>query len=131
MVSMRSVVSYDTTPSQVAKKERLRRGKDTQEAAVVLSSKQTVSIDNEVSVAQELDKVRKALKAAWREKPSVDFFSFVIDPDDFSKSVSGLIYFCVQSLALRWSWLPNGILSLHSPRTAADIFPILPRNRLR
>ncbi|KAK6060382.1 Nse4 [Cooperia oncophora] len=90
--SLRSVVSYDTTPSQVAKKERLRRGKDTQEAAVVLSSKQTVSIDNEVSVAQELDKVRKALKAAWREKPSVDFFSFVIDPDDFSKSVENMFY---------------------------------------
>ncbi|KAK6009183.1 Nse4 [Ostertagia ostertagi] len=92
--SLRSVVSYDIAPpaSQITKKERLKRGKDTQEAAVVLSSKQAESVDDEVSVAQELDKVRKALKRAWKEKPSVDFFSFVIDPTDFSKSVENMFY---------------------------------------
>ncbi|PIO74153.1 Nse4 protein [Teladorsagia circumcincta] len=73
--SLRSVVSYDTAPpaSQITKKERFKRGKDTQEAAV-------------------LDKVRKSLKRAWKEKPSVDFFSFVIDPTDFSKSVENMFY---------------------------------------
>ncbi|KAK5972761.1 hypothetical protein GCK32_003851 [Trichostrongylus colubriformis] len=111
--SLRSVVSYDTSPpaSQIAKKERMKRGKDVQEAAVVLSSKQNESVDDEVSVAQELDKVRKELKRAWKEKPSVDFFSFVIDQNDFSKSVENMFYvsFLVKDGRVRLSVGEDGL----------------------
>uniref|UniRef100_A0A7I5E5X4 Non-structural maintenance of chromosomes element 4 n=1 Tax=Haemonchus contortus TaxID=6289 RepID=A0A7I5E5X4_HAECO len=111
--SLRSVVSFDVAPpaSQVTKKERIKRAKDSQEAAVVLSSKSSISIDDEVSVAQELDKVRKALKRAWKEKPSVDFFSFVIDPNDFSKSVENMFHisFLVKDGRVRLSVAENGL----------------------
>lgn len=111
--SLRSVVSYDTTPtaSQVPKKERVKRAKDALDDAVVLTSRQTVSVDDEVSVAQELDKVRKALKRAWRDKPSVDFYSFVLDPNDFSRSVENMFYvsFLVKDGRVRLSVGDDGL----------------------
>ncbi|RCN26583.1 Nse4 protein, partial [Ancylostoma caninum] len=92
--SLRSIVSEDCiAPSTVKpKKERIKRGKDEKEAAVVLTNRQTQSADDEVSVALELDNVRKSLKRAWKEAPSVDFYSFVIDPEDFAKTVENMFY---------------------------------------
>ncbi|KAL6731697.1 hypothetical protein Aduo_002534 [Ancylostoma duodenale] len=92
--SLRSIVSEDCiAPSSVKpKKERIKRGKDEKEAAVVLTNRQTQNADDEVSVALELDKVRKSLKRAWKETPSVDFYSFVIDPTDFAKTVENMFY---------------------------------------
>ncbi|EPB70696.1 Nse4 [Ancylostoma ceylanicum] len=92
--SLRSIVSEDcAAPSSVKpKKERIKRGKDEREAAVVLTNRQTQNADDEVSVALELDKVRKSLKRAWKETPSVDFYSFVIDPTDFAKTVENMFY---------------------------------------
>ncbi|KIH64371.1 Nse4 protein [Ancylostoma duodenale] len=91
---LRSIVSEDCiAPSSVKpKKERIKRGKDEKEAAVVLTNRQTQNADDEVSVALELDKVRKSLKRAWKETPSVDFYSFVIDATDFAKTVENMFY---------------------------------------
>ncbi|VDO71549.1 unnamed protein product [Heligmosomoides polygyrus] len=93
------------------KKERVKRAKDALDDAVVLTSRQTVSVDDEVSVAQELDKVRKALKRAWRDKPSVDFYSFVLDPNDFSRSVENMFYvsFLVKDGRVRLSVGDDGL----------------------
>ncbi|VDL64724.1 unnamed protein product [Nippostrongylus brasiliensis] len=95
---------------QVEKKARLKSAKEFQEAAVVLSSKQLSETD-EISVAQELDKVRKALKRAWKENTYVDFFSFVIDRHDFAKTVENMFYvsFLVKDGRVRLSLGDDGL----------------------
>ncbi|VDM56906.1 unnamed protein product [Angiostrongylus costaricensis] len=87
--SLRPVVSNDQEAASqvVSKKEQIKRKKDVKEEAVVLTNKQLGCIDDELSVAEELDKVRKGLKRAWEENPSSDFYSFVVDPTDFGKTV--------------------------------------------
>ncbi|WKX89140.1 hypothetical protein Q1695_008637 [Nippostrongylus brasiliensis] len=110
--SLRSIVSYDKARPrpQVEKKARLKSAKEFQEAAVVLSSKQLSETD-EISVAQELDKVRKALKRAWKENTYVDFFSFVIDRHDFAKTVENMFYvsFLVKDGRVRLSLGDDGL----------------------
>uniref|UniRef100_A0A0K0DK99 Non-structural maintenance of chromosomes element 4 n=1 Tax=Angiostrongylus cantonensis TaxID=6313 RepID=A0A0K0DK99_ANGCA len=87
--SLRPVVSNDHEAASqvVSRKEQIKRKKDAKEEAVVLTNKQLGCIDDELSVAQELDKVRKGLKRAWEKNPSSDFYSFVVDPTDFGKTV--------------------------------------------
>lgn len=92
--SLRAMVSidHDVASSAVSKKERIKRKKDVKDDAVVLTNKQLECIDDEVSVAKELDKLRKALKREWKENPSVDYFAFVMDHLDFGKTVENMFY---------------------------------------
>ncbi|VDN27570.1 unnamed protein product [Cylicostephanus goldi] len=108
----RSIVSDDyAAPQLKPKKERIKRGKDEKEAAVVLTNRQTQNNDDELSVAKELDKVRKSLKRAWKQTPSVDFYSFVIDPNDFATSVENMFYvsFLVKDGRVRLALGENGL----------------------
>ncbi|ETN75940.1 Nse4 [Necator americanus] len=111
--SIRSIVVEDTAEScsMKPKKERAKRGKDEKEAAVVLTNKQNQGDDDEISVAKELDKVRKSLKRAWKDTPNVDFYSFVIDPTDFAKSVENMFYvsFLVKDGRVRLSVGEDGL----------------------
>ncbi|KIH63908.1 Nse4 protein [Ancylostoma duodenale] len=56
------------------------------------SSVSTQSYQARRSTTSKLDKVRKSLKRAWKETSSVDFYSFVIDPTDFAKTVENMFY---------------------------------------
>ncbi|CAJ0595492.1 unnamed protein product [Cylicocyclus nassatus] len=110
--TVRSIVSDDYAAAQLKpKKERIKRGKDEKEAAVVLTNRQTQNVDDELSVAKELDKVRKSLKRAWKQTPNVDFYSFVIDPNDFATSVENMFYvsFLVKDGRVRLALGENGL----------------------
>ncbi|KJH41257.1 phage tail component protein [Dictyocaulus viviparus] len=111
--SLRSVSFFDDVAacSATSKKERVKRKKEVLDPAVVLTKKEFGCIDDEVSVAQELDKVRKKLKQAWKNNPSVDFYSFVVDPEDFGKSVENMFYvsFLVKDGRVRLSFGDDGL----------------------
>ncbi|KAJ1356095.1 Non-structural maintenance of chromosomes element 4 A [Parelaphostrongylus tenuis] len=93
-VSLQTKVPNDqvVASSEVVNKERAKRQKDVKEEAVVLKDKHLESVDDEVSVARELDKVRKALKKAWKDDSSIDYFKFVMDPTDFGMTVQNMFY---------------------------------------
>ncbi|KHJ84722.1 Nse4 [Oesophagostomum dentatum] len=111
LFASRPVVSEECAPPLKPKKERIKRAKDEKEAAVVLTNRQNQDADEEISVAKELDKVRKSLRRAWKENPSVDFYSFVIDPHDFATTVENMFYvsFLVKDGRVRLSLGENGL----------------------
>ncbi|KAJ1353332.1 Non-structural maintenance of chromosomes element 4 A [Parelaphostrongylus tenuis] len=93
-VSLQTKVPNDqvVASSEVVKMKQAQRQKDVKEEAVVLENKHLESVDDEVSLARELDKVRKALKKAWKDESSICYFKFVLDPTDFGMTVQNMLY---------------------------------------
>uniref|UniRef100_A0A1I7XRG5 Non-structural maintenance of chromosomes element 4 n=1 Tax=Heterorhabditis bacteriophora TaxID=37862 RepID=A0A1I7XRG5_HETBA len=83
----------DPIPTQQKpKKERILRRKNDKEKAIFLKNMQYT--DNEVSASKELDVVRRCMRRVWKDNNTsyIPFYSFVIDPDDFSKTVQNMFY---------------------------------------
>lgn len=87
----------DTAPLPTqpkAKKERLPKEDKTKAKAVVLSEKDKNHDDPDQSVTKELDCIRKSLRREMKKRQShvIPYYAFVIDPEDFSKSVENMFY---------------------------------------
>ncbi|KAJ1352591.1 hypothetical protein KIN20_008981 [Parelaphostrongylus tenuis] len=78
---------------EVIKKERVKRQKDVKEETVVLKNKHSESVDDEVSVAREIYKVRKALKRAWKDVAYIDCYKFVMDPPDLGMTIQNVFLY--------------------------------------
>ncbi|GMT27452.1 hypothetical protein PFISCL1PPCAC_18749 [Pristionchus fissidentatus] len=87
----------DTAPLPTqpkAKKERLPKEDRSKAKAVVLSEKDKNHDDPDQSVTKELDAIRKSLRRVMKKEKShiISYYGFVIDPDDFSRSVENMFY---------------------------------------
>ncbi|GMR53077.1 hypothetical protein PMAYCL1PPCAC_23272, partial [Pristionchus mayeri] len=88
---------HDTAPLPTqpkAKKERMPKDEKSKAKAIVLSEKDKNHDDPDQSVTRELDCIRKSLRREMKKQKThvLPYYWFVIDPNDFSKSVENMFY---------------------------------------
>ncbi|CAI4229907.1 unnamed protein product [Auanema sp. JU1783] len=84
----------DPAPTE-HKPKKERRKADDKEARVVVRRREDIEDNSdELAVSKELALVSKALKKAFQrqKKDKIDYYSFVIDPNDFSKTIENMFY---------------------------------------